>query len=66
MRSATDSLSRIREKQQKRTDRMNAASELHEESGDNDLQSKMKAAGITGDSNSANDILAKLKSKRAG
>ncbi|NOY62439.1 MAG: PspA/IM30 family protein [Gammaproteobacteria bacterium] len=66
LRSATDSLSRIKAKQQKRSDQMSAAMELQNEGEGGDLKAKMKAAGIVTGSASSNDILAKLRAKRGG
>ena len=64
MRSATDSLERIKNRQQKQTDQMAAAMELNNEESGSDLTDKMKKAGIISGSISSNDILAKLKAKR--
>lgn len=63
--SASESLERIKSKQQKRSDQMKAAMELQQEQGDGDLQSKLKAAGIVNSESSGNDILARIKAKRA-
>ena len=64
MRSATDSLERIKAKQQKRSDQMNAALEMQQAEGGDDLKAKLKSAGIvTGDA-SANSVLERLKQKR--
>jgi len=63
--SASESLERIKSKQQKRSDQMKAAMELQREQGDGDLQSKLKAAGIVNSESSGNDILARIKAKRA-
>ncbi len=65
MRSATASLERIKAKQQTRSDRMKAAMELQRESSGEDLQARLKAAGIVGGNASANAILEKLKAKKA-
>ncbi len=64
--SATASLERIKQKQQKRSDQMNAAMELQNESGGGDLKARMKKAGIVSGSTSSNDVLARLKAKKAG
>ncbi|MDX8377518.1 MAG: PspA/IM30 family protein [Mariprofundales bacterium] len=63
MRSATDSLQRIKERQQKRSDRFKAAQELDKTSSGTDLKDKMKAAGIIEGNASANSILANLRAK---
>nr|VFJ96116.1 MAG: phage shock protein A (PspA) family protein [Candidatus Kentron sp. H]VFJ96905.1 MAG: phage shock protein A (PspA) family protein [Candidatus Kentron sp. H]VFK02587.1 MAG: phage shock protein A (PspA) family protein [Candidatus Kentron sp. H] len=63
---ATDSLERIKAKQQKRTDRMKAAVELQKESSGDDLQAKLKAAGIVSGNASGNAVLERLKAKKQG
>lgn len=65
MRTAMDSLERIKEKQQLKAAQMEAASELAEEQSESSLQSKLEAAGIAPGSNSADDILARLKNKKS-
>ncbi len=66
LRSATDSLERIKKKQQQKSDQMSAAIKLQqEESGDN-LQAKLKDAGIVSSSSSGNSVLERLKAKQAG
>ncbi|ALG68364.1 PspA/IM30 family protein [Beggiatoa leptomitoformis] len=67
MSSATESLERIKQKQQQRTDQMNAAIQLQQdESGDN-LQSKLAQAGIIPEKGTnSNAVLERLKAKRAG
>ena len=62
MRTAMDSLDRIKEKQALKSAQMSAASELAEESSDSSLQVKLEAAGIAPSGTSADDILARLKS----
>ena len=64
--SATDSLERIKARQQKRGDQMKAAMELQKESDGGDLQAKLKSAGIVSGNASANAILEKIKAKKAG
>jgi len=64
MRSATDSLQRIKDRQQKKTDKRKAAMELEKETSGDDLQDKMKAAGIIKGNTNANSILERLKSKK--
>jgi len=63
---ATDSLDRIKAKQQKRTDQMKAAVELQKETTGDDLQAKLKAAGIVNGDASANAVLERLKAKKGG
>jgi len=62
MRTAMDSLERIKEKQALKSAQMSAANELAEETSDSSLKEKLEAAGITSSSN-ANQILERLKQK---
>ncbi len=64
MRSATDSLERIKAKQQKRQDQMQAAMELQNEGSGADLSAKLKEAGIVSGAASGNSILERLKAKQ--
>lgn len=66
MRTAMDSLERIREKQELNSAKRDAASELAEETSDVTLQHKLEAAGIAASGASAGDILERLRSKSAG
>jgi phage shock protein A len=63
MRTAMDSLERIKEKQALKTAQMEAASELAEQTSDVSLQAKLEAAGIAPGGSSANDILERLKTR---
>nr|VFJ94275.1 MAG: phage shock protein A (PspA) family protein [Candidatus Kentron sp. LFY]VFJ96727.1 MAG: phage shock protein A (PspA) family protein [Candidatus Kentron sp. LFY] len=63
---ATDSLERIKAKQQKRTDQMKAAVDLQKEASGDDLQTKLKAAGIVSGAASANAVLERIKAKKGG
>ena len=63
MRTAMDSLDRIKEKQALKSAQMSAASELAEETSDASLQTKLEEAGITSNSSSADSILERLKNK---
>jgi len=63
MRTAMDSLDRIKEKQALKSAQMSAASELAEETSDASLQTKLEEAGIASSSNSADSILERLKNK---
>ena len=63
LRTAMDSLERIKEKQALKSATMKAASELAAENGDTSLNGKLEAAGITTTGKSAEDVLAKLKAK---
>lgn len=62
--NASESLKRIKDRQQKREDQIAAANELYGESQGSDLQSKLKAAGIVGADASASAILDKLKAQQ--
>ncbi len=64
--SATNSLERIKKRQQERSDRMEAAAQLHEETEGVDLDKRLKAAGITKSGASGSDVLARLKAKSGG
>ncbi len=63
LRTAMDSLERIKEKQALKDARMSAASELAEESSEATLQAKLEEAGISPKNSSADEILARLKNK---
>ncbi len=61
---ATDSLERIKERQQKREDQSAAAVELEAEEGDGDLQARLKKAGIVDSDSSASSVLERLKKQQ--
>jgi phage shock protein A len=64
MGNAMDSLERIRKRQQHRADQFTSAEELaNEESGD-DLDKRMKVAGIGKNTAKTDDILSRLKAKK--
>ncbi|TQV75985.1 PspA/IM30 family protein [Exilibacterium tricleocarpae] len=65
LRTAMDSLERIKEKQSLKAAKMNAASELAAETSDATLQQKLEEAGIAPSGKSADDILERLKKKGA-
>lgn len=64
MRTALDSLDRIKQQQQERSARMEAASELADDSGEGSLDAKLKAAGIVAGGVTGDSVLARLKSKK--
>ena len=64
MRTATDSLERIKQKQAERAARMSAASELASEEATDELADKLRAAGITNSAHSAQAVLERLKAKK--
>ena len=61
LRSATDSLERIKARQQKREDQATAALELESEGNSDDLQERLKKAGIVDSASSGSSILDRLK-----
>lgn len=64
LRSATESLERIKAKQQKRADQMEAALNLQKEENGENLHLKLKEAGIVDKQHSGKSVLEKLKAKR--
>ncbi len=64
MATATDSLERIKRRQEERAAQMEAASEMSGDTAESDLQSKMKAAGITKSDSDASSVLERLKAKQ--
>jgi len=66
MRSALDSLERLKNRQAERAAKFEAASELAESTEEVSLDDKLKAAGIVGGGASGGDVLARLKAKRGG
>jgi phage shock protein A len=63
--TASDSLERIKKKQQQKTDQMKAARELQQQESGGDLQEKLREAGIVQDKVSSNSVLERIKAKRA-
>ncbi len=61
---ATESLERIKERQQKREDQSAAAVELEAEGGNGDLQARLKKAGIVDSDSSASSVLDRLKKQQ--
>lgn len=64
MRSAVDSLERMKTKQAERAAKFEAASELAESTEEVSLEDKMKSAGIIDGGASGGDVLARLRAKR--
>jgi len=65
LRSATDSLDRIKEKQQKKSDQMTAAIKMQKEDSGDNLRAKLQDAGIiTTNAASGNAVLERLKAKQ--
>jgi phage shock protein A len=63
--TASDSLERIKKKQQQKTDQMKAARELQQQESGGDLHAKLREAGIVQDKVSSNSVLERIKAKRA-
>lgn len=61
LRSAAASMERIKAKQQKKKDKMQAARELAKETSGTDLKDKLAQAGVIGSKNSAQSILDRYK-----
>jgi len=64
--SATDSLERIKKRQQERTDRMEAAASLAKEEDGGDLDQRLKDAGIVSGGAKGSDVLDRIRAKRGG
>ena len=64
MATATESLERIKRRQAERAAQMEAASELSGDTAENDLQAKLKAAGITKGDADATSVLERLKARQ--
>lgn len=62
--SATDSLERIKARQQQREDQSAAAMELETEENGDDLQARLKNAGIVDSSSSGSSVLDRLKKQK--
>ncbi|WP_323814226.1 PspA/IM30 family protein [Cellvibrio sp. NN19] len=65
MRTAMESLERIKERQALKDAQIKAADEMAKTGSDDSLKAKLEAAGITTDGASAEDILARIKNKKA-
>lgn len=64
--SATDSLERIKKRQQESADRMEAAAHLANEEEGGDLDKRLKEAGIVSGGASGSDVLDRIRAKRGG
>lgn len=62
--TALDSLERIKQRQEKNAAIIEAKNELAQETSQNNLDSKLREAGIKTDKHNANAILARLKAKQ--
>ncbi len=65
MRTAMDSLQRIKEKQELKAAKMSAADELSQENKEDSLKGKLEEAGIISHGNNASNILERLKNKKS-
>ncbi len=65
MRSAVDSLERLKTKQAERAARFEAASELAHSTEEVSLDDKLRAAGIVGGGAKGGDVLARLRAQRS-
>jgi phage shock protein A len=65
LRTATDSLERIKQKQAERAAKFDAAKELENLGNDGDLKARLAKAGLLEDRSSADAILARFKAKPA-
>ena len=65
LRSATDSLQRVKQKQQEKSDRMSAALAMQKEESGDDLKNRMRTAGIIKADKSGSSVLERLKAKQA-
>lgn len=63
LRTAMESLERIKEQQELKSAQMQASSELAKDSSDDSLQKKLQAAGITSAGKSAQEVLERLKKR---
>jgi len=64
LKSATDSLERIKERQQKREDQATAAMELETEEKGEDLQDRLEKAGIVDTESTGASVLERLKKQK--
>ena len=64
--SATDSLERIKKRQQERADRMEAAASLAKEEEGGELDQRLKDAGIVSGGAKGSDIMDRIRAKRGG
>lgn len=65
LRTAMDSLERIKEKQALKAATMSAADDLSSDSSDSTLAAKLEEAGITSNGQNANNVLDRLKKKKS-
>lgn len=63
LRTALESLERIKRRQAERGARMEAAAEIAREDGDDALEAKLREAGIIAEPSGADAVLSRLKKK---
>jgi phage shock protein A len=66
LRTAMDSLERIKERQDLRSAQMSAAREIAQDTGDQSLDNRMEEAGIKTQTKSADEVLERLRQRNAG
>jgi len=66
LQSASESLERIKKKQQQKTDQMKAARELQEQESGGDLPEKLRESGIVEDKVYGHSVLERIKAKHSG
>ncbi len=64
--SATDSLERIKNRQQERADRMEAAASLAKDEEGGELDQRLKDAGIVSGGARGSDVMERIRAKRGG
>lgn len=64
MGNAMGSLERIKKRQQERSDRFSSAEELSKEASGDDLDKRMKEAGIGGNATKTSDIMDRIRAKK--
>lgn len=64
LQTAMDSLERIKQKQELTAAKLEAASELHADTGEQSLQDKLQKAGIAPQGQQASNVLERLKNKQ--
>ena len=64
LRNASDSLERIKKKQQQKVDQTQAARELQQQESEGDLPDKLREKGILPDNVSSQSVLERIKAKR--
>jgi len=66
LRSATDSLERIKKKQQVKSDQMKAAMDMQKAEGGTELKDRLRSAGIVKGNAKSASVLERLRAKKAG